>query len=166
MKIPRPRKSVQTQATKEEKKEMDPFEGIRVEKPVEKEPETDKVYNTRLRKNSSSIFSIGDDYLLPDFNNPDAYKKSSSNQNSTRIKAANSMFFYSPRLASSNSLANTNFLIGPSPRGQSRNWTPLCPSPNISDIFSRGGGSYEFKTNNEDLDNIMHQLKRKIEENS
>ena len=76
------------------------------------------------------------------------------------------MFFYSPRLASSNSLANTNFLIGPSPRGQSRNWTPLCPSPNISDIFSRGGGSYEFKTNNEDLDNIMHQLKRKIEENS
>lgn len=91
----------------------------------------------------------------------DLVKKSSSAESAIRMKTNNSnIFFHSPGFGSSQT---GNLITGPSPRGQFRNWTPLCPSPGIGDLFSRCGGNYEFKTNNEDLDNIMTQLKRKIE---
>jgi hypothetical protein len=73
------------------------------------------------------------------------------------------MLAHSPGFGLSTS---SNIFIGPSPRGQFRNWTPLCPSPNIGDLFNRGAVNYEWKDNNDDLDNIMHQLKKKIEQSS
>ena len=133
------------------------------------EEEKERNYETRLRKKEST-FSTGtfgqiplDELQLPDLMGGLTKKTSSYGRSSIQLRSSTSnIFFHSPGFASNT--PTNSMLIGPSPRGGLRNWTPLCPSPNVTgDIFR---GNYDFKTNNEDLDNVMLELRRKIEENS
>ncbi len=74
-----------------------------------------------------------------------------------------SIFTFSPGYGLRSNPPNNFFMSLNSPR-ETRNWTPLCPSPNISDMILRG--NVEWTENTEQLDNILYQTRRKIERQS
>lgn len=41
--------------------------------------------------------------------------------------------------------------------------TPPCPTPNLSDMLARNIMTFDWKANNEDLDQILSQTRRAIE---
>ena len=44
--------------------------------------------------------------------------------------------------------------------------TPQGPTPGIADVFTRGSANFELKTNNEELDNIVSQMRKNIARNN
>lgn len=114
---------------------------------------------TRLRKNESGL-SLGDEFFLPDLGQEIC--RLPSQEGSMRLRNSSGLFGLSPGFGFNN-LTNANLFSGPSPQAQFKGWTPLCPSPNLNDFICRPGANYELKTNNDDLDNVVNQLRRKIE---
>ena len=109
--------------------------------------------------NMGGDFSL-DLYDMPQY--PGLDRPTSVSDGGKSVKS-NNIFGYSPGFGT-RANANNYFMSLNSPREVS-NWTPLCPSPNLSDMFLRGG-NVEWKGNNEELDNILNQTRRKIERQS
>jgi len=74
-------------------------------------------------------------------------KMSNSSSDSRKWTKNNNFFSFSPGFTP-NSQSNPGYFTNlTSPNAAGRSWTPLCPSPNLTGIFSRLG-SYEWKGNN------------------